>query len=115
MERKEMLKDYKELLSKVRRVSAKMFKTGYYVPDGELYSALTQLDYYLDSTCKEEIKYYVLARSENGVWLPLYLTNHLVTFSNVIKGYTLNQIKEYLGDYDTLLKAGIIKLQEVDK
>lgn len=115
MKRKEMLQDYKELLKKVRLVSAKMFKTGYYLPDSELYSVLTQLSYYLEATCNQEIEYYVLARNEQGDWLPLYLTEHLVTFNDKTKGYTLSQIKKYLRDYEILLKANIIKLEEVGK
>lgn len=115
MERKEIIQDYKELLNKVRYLSAKMFEGGYYVPDNEIYIALSQLEYYLQSTCEQEIKYYVLARSENGAWLPLYLSEHLVTFNNKIKGYTINQIREFLGDYDILVKANIIKLKEVDE
>lgn len=115
MQRKEMLQDYQDLLSEVRYVSAKMFKTGYYLQHSELYSALTQLGYYLATTCEQEIKYYVLARNKQGDWAPLYLTEHLLTFNGTTKGYTLSQIKEYLGDYDILLNSGIIKLKEVNE
>lgn len=116
MERKELLKRYHKLLNTVNWLRGVITKYGYDAKDTNIASSLRILSNDLDNTLSEEIKYCVLARDDQGNWLPLYLSEHLITFnSNKIKGYTLKQIIEYLSDYEILIKAGIIKLKEVDE
>lgn len=116
MERKELLKRYHKLLNTVNWLEGVITKYGYADKDSNIASSLRILSYDLDSTLRQEIKYCVLARDEHGGWSPLYLSDHLITFnSNKIKGYTLKQIIEYLRDYEILIKAGIIKLKEVNE
>lgn len=116
MQRKELLKEYKELLNKVNWLKGVIAKYGFSARDSNINSSLCSLSYDLNNTLNQEVNYYVLSRNENGEWKPISLSEHLISFSKKeFSVYTIDQINEYLTDYKTLEKAGIIKLKEVDE